>query len=258
VFAENIRQDNEPGPEDDELRESMKAAGWLPGHPAIVDERGTVITGHRRLRIAEELGIKPQTVRMIFGRGDEADIQRLRMAWLSNTGGKGYTPGDRKAMAAWLASRGWTQASIGEALRVAQSTVSRDLREIMQADNSAPATVTYAIDAGRRTNRPGAGRPRAPVHPRITHQPHPEQPPSTVRVLRPGEHEPGAAAARTATVASRGRAGRRSAVEQARSYLATASDVSTLPPSVLQRELAGVRKLLGELLALIDGREGQP
>ena len=37
----------------------MAAFGWNKHHPALVDERGAVITGHRRLEVAKELGLDP-------------------------------------------------------------------------------------------------------------------------------------------------------------------------------------------------------
>jgi ParB-like chromosome segregation protein Spo0J len=157
IFAENVRigkgHKSSP-PEDDVLRESMRQNGWLPGHPAVADERGVVITGHRRLKIARELNIDPDIKEVRFGSGDAADIARLRAAWWSNEGVKSYTPGDRQAMAVYLRERGWPQASIAEALHVAQATISRDLEEaglIIHVNNQ---------DAGHGGARSGAGRPR--------------------------------------------------------------------------------------------------
>ena len=44
-----------PMRDDDELRDSLKNWGWLPQLPAIMDERGQVLVGNRRLRLASEL-----------------------------------------------------------------------------------------------------------------------------------------------------------------------------------------------------------
>ncbi len=159
VFAGNVRigkHHKSRPPEDDVLRESMRQNGWLPGHPAIIDERGVIITGHRRLKIAAELGLDPDAhvERLSFGSGDAADIARLRTAWFSNEGVKPYTREDRKAVAGYMAERGWSQASIAEALHVAQATISGDLKDqnlIISADNQ---------DDGHGGRRRGAGRKR--------------------------------------------------------------------------------------------------
>jgi ParB-like chromosome segregation protein Spo0J len=165
VFSENIRQGKRYSDTqaDDELRESMKG-GWLPGHPAIVDEHGVVLVGHRRLAIAKELGIAPETVRLPFGDGDAGDIERLRVAVQSNLGVKEFSRGDRAEIARYLAERGWAQASIAEALHVAQQTISDDLRG---HDITGPGNVTDSL--GRKKS---PGRPR-----KIT----PEQEPRLIR-----------------------------------------------------------------------------
>lgn len=116
---------------DAELRASMKALGWLPELPGVVDERGVIIIGHRRAAIAAELGIKPVLAPVTFGRGDEADIKRLRLAWASNTGRKALAPQDRRKISAHLSETrdgsDWTQEDIAEALRTASSRIKSDL-----------------------------------------------------------------------------------------------------------------------------------
>ena len=163
VLSETTRlgKSNRAGvPADDELRESMRQCGWLPHFPAVTDERGTVITGRRRLKFAAELGIEPNVRTHEFGHGDAADIQRLKWAWFSNEGHRPYSAGDRQAMAAYLAGRGWTQQSIADALGAAQSTISADLAKrpaITAADNQPRE---QAIQQGHRSQDRGAGRPR--------------------------------------------------------------------------------------------------
>lgn len=51
AFKDNIRRD--PG-DLDELRDSMRAHGWLEHLPAIEDENGVILTGHRCLLVAAE------------------------------------------------------------------------------------------------------------------------------------------------------------------------------------------------------------
>ena len=78
IFSDNTRdlsRDNL-----DELRASMKALGWLKEFPAFQDERGVVLVGHRRIKVARELGIDPIVVTLQFGQGDAADARRLALA----------------------------------------------------------------------------------------------------------------------------------------------------------------------------------
>jgi len=145
-FSENIRSFSDR--DLDELRESMREFGWIEHFPAIKDERGVVLVGHRRFRAAELEGIEPRTVTVRLGDGDEADARRFKLAIASNLGGKPLTPGDRKKIAKYLYGDGdgWSQQRIAQALNVSQMTVSRDL-EIKHVFN--PPKIN-----------PGAGRPR--------------------------------------------------------------------------------------------------
>jgi len=124
VFAENLR----PPGNLDELRESMRVFGWLPHHPAIQDERGVTLVGHRRLAAAEAEGVKPQIVTIVCGQGDAADVERFRLAWASNLGGKAPTKAERTKIEAHLFGRGWTMKRIGEAVGVSRKSVSVDLK----------------------------------------------------------------------------------------------------------------------------------
>jgi ParB-like chromosome segregation protein Spo0J len=128
VFAGNIRE--EIG-DLTELRESMKAWGWISEFPALVDERGVVLVGNRRMKVAGELGIQPVTRTLVLGQGDAADAERFKLAIASNIGGKKLSPNDRKRIAEYLYSdREWSQQKIADALMVDQKTVSRDLGEL--------------------------------------------------------------------------------------------------------------------------------
>ena len=60
-----------------ELRESMRAFGWIEELPALRDERGVVLVGNRRLAIATELDIDPVVRPIRIGQGDEADARRF-------------------------------------------------------------------------------------------------------------------------------------------------------------------------------------
>jgi ParB-like chromosome segregation protein Spo0J len=142
-FAENIR--NITG-DDTALRESMQRAGWIKHLPAFTDENGIVIVGHRRLKIAKELGIKPVIHELTFGKGDAGDAKRLQLAIASNTGGKGLTQGDRKRIATYLyTQQNWKQQEIADAMNVSQKQISRDLE---------------GLDMASKPPRPKGGRPK--------------------------------------------------------------------------------------------------
>lgn len=133
-FSENIRSFTSG--DLDELRESMRDFGWLDHHPAVMDERGVVLVGHRRLAVAKELGITPSVVTVRLGDGDEADAKRFRIAIASNLGHKPFTPKDRAKIAKYLYEADWSQERIAEALNVSQSTIRDDLHELVGTTNS--------------------------------------------------------------------------------------------------------------------------
>jgi len=128
-FRENIRVASQ---DDSELRESLKRFGWYKQFPAIADENGVILVGHRRMKIAKELGIEPVIQAFTFGKGDAADAERLKIALASNIGGAPMTKEDRKHMAEYLyGSREWTMERIAEALNTTHKTISKDLSEFV-------------------------------------------------------------------------------------------------------------------------------
>jgi hypothetical protein len=139
AFSDNVRKVGDL----DELRESMRAFGWIEHLPAVEDERGVVLMGHRRLAVAAELGIDPVVKTIRFGSGDEADARRLKLALASNIGAKPFTPSDRKRIAEYLyAEREWVMVRIAEALNVNQSTVTRDLMHVHKSRPGRPRNIT--------------------------------------------------------------------------------------------------------------------
>jgi hypothetical protein len=96
AFALNIR---DIGGDDSELRESLKQFGWLDDFPALADENGVVLVGHRRMKIAEEEKIEPVIKTLGIGNGDAADAKRVKLAIVSNIGAKPMTSEDRKRIA---------------------------------------------------------------------------------------------------------------------------------------------------------------
>lgn len=151
AFARNIR--SEKAADDTELRASLEQFGWVKEFPAIADENGVVLVGHRRMRIAKQLSISPVIQTLTLGKGDEADAERLKIALASNIGSAPMKKEDRQRIAKHLyGTREWTMERIGEALSVGFSTVQRDLGNLPTAGKLNPAKTA--------SNPKGAGRPK--------------------------------------------------------------------------------------------------
>jgi len=147
-FAENVRKLSGKD-QMTELRESMRAFGWLDWLPAIEDERGVTIVGHRRKSVAAELGIEPVIRKVEFGRGDAGDAERLKLAIASNIGQKPFTPEERQRIAKYLyGERGWGLERIAQALQVSKTTIGRDLE---------------GFPTVGKPDRPKGGRPKRPA-----------------------------------------------------------------------------------------------
>jgi ParB-like chromosome segregation protein Spo0J len=129
-WRENIRTPNPKGFK--ELEDSMRAIGWLKDLPAIRDEHDVVIVGHRRLKVAADLGIEPVIRTITFGDGEAGDAKRAALAIASNVGTEKLSPADRKVMAETLyVETGWSMQRIGALLKTSTMTVSRDLRGLI-------------------------------------------------------------------------------------------------------------------------------
>lgn len=152
AFAENIR--STVNGDLNELVASFKAHGWVAEFPALVDENGVVLVGHRRMKAAEIAGIEPVVKQLMLGSGDAADAERVRLAIVSNIGGKPLTKEDRQRIAQHLyGSREWTMQRIAEALNVGKTTVQRDISNCSTVEQLNPHTKTAS-------NPKGAGRPK--------------------------------------------------------------------------------------------------
>lgn len=116
------------GLDDTELLKSLAAYGWIKEFPALVDEYGAIIVGSRRMRAAKALKMDPVVKVIHFGQGNEADAERVKLALVSNIGGKPLTKEDRKSIAENLyGKRQWTMERVALALGVDQATITRDL-----------------------------------------------------------------------------------------------------------------------------------
>jgi ParB-like chromosome segregation protein Spo0J len=155
-FAKNIRSIT--GLDDTELKESLKRFGWVEHLPALTDENDVVLVGHRRIRLAKQLGIEPVIKTIRLGKGDEADAKRLAIAIASNLGHAPLTHDDRKRIAEYLyGKREWTMQRIADALNVGIGTVSRDLGNSSTVEKLKPAKTA--------SNPKGAGRPKGTTKP---------------------------------------------------------------------------------------------
>ena len=153
VFRKNIRE-TIVGLNDDEMRASLKEIGWIKELPAITDENDVVLVGHRRLRLAKQIGVEPVIKKVTFGSGEKADAARMNLAIASNIGGQPMTKEDRKRIAAELYGKpDWTQEKIAKVLGVSQYTISKDLEgDLLVTNKSKPAKTA--------SNPKGAGRPK--------------------------------------------------------------------------------------------------
>jgi predicted ArsR family transcriptional regulator len=143
--------------DDSELRQSLELFGWLEDLPALVDERGVTLVGHRRLRLAKELGIEPVVEQLTFGEGAEADAERIKLVLASNIGRNALTKDDRKHIAEYLyGEREWTMEAIAKVLNVSHQTIGRDLGDL--------STMDKLKHAQTPTNPKGAGRPKGSVN----------------------------------------------------------------------------------------------
>jgi ParB-like chromosome segregation protein Spo0J len=158
-FAENIRAVDRS---DDfaELVESMRTFGWVEEFPAIVDERGVTIVGHRRLRAAEIAGVKPVTKTITFGSGDAADVQRVKLALASNLGGKALNARDRRKIALHLyRDEEWSLRRIGELLEIGKAQAGKDVhRALAETALALSPEETIGESSRKRGRRPSVTR----------------------------------------------------------------------------------------------------
>jgi ParB-like chromosome segregation protein Spo0J len=173
AFRKNIRE-SITGLDDTELRQSLKQFGWRKEFPAIADENDVVLVGHRRMRLAKQLGIEPVIQKIKLGKGDEADTERLKIAIVSNIGGQPLTRDDRKRLAEHLyGQKEWTMEKIAEALNTTPMTVSRDLE---------------GFNTVLKPSRPKGGRPKGTGQSKKKRAPTSERAPQTHRareIVRP-------------------------------------------------------------------------
>jgi hypothetical protein len=142
--------------DDTELRKSMETFGWVEQFPAIKDQDGTVLVGHRRLKIAAELGIPPVAIVVDCGN----DPERWRIAIASNIGGEKLTKADRQRIGKILYdTKGMTLKKISHVFGVSEMTISRDLFDSNTVLESKPHPKTASNPKGSG-RRKGSGKPK--------------------------------------------------------------------------------------------------
>lgn len=166
-FSVNIRAalKSQNDPAYDELTESLKTFGWIPELPAIRDEFGVVLVGHRRISIAAKLGIEPVFMDVKVGRGTAADVRRLALAIASNIGRRDLTPNDRKHIAKHLRiDAKWELKAIATALKVTTRTIMKDLQsEVGETTSPASKPLKDNENSAERSDDAEKDAPRAPV-----------------------------------------------------------------------------------------------
>jgi ParB-like chromosome segregation protein Spo0J len=153
-FPKNIRDTS--GSDDSQLRASLEAFGWKELFPAIEDQDGKVLVGHRRLKIAKELKIDP-VIRTVKCKNDK---ERWEIAIASNVGHEQMAKADRVRIAQRMYTDGTnlTQVQIAAVLGVSRTTITSDLSNLSGSDKLKPVKTAR--------NPKGAGRPKGSKKPR--------------------------------------------------------------------------------------------
>jgi transposase-like protein len=169
-----------------------------------VDEEGTIIDGHQRQQICDELGIECPR-RVLAGLTEE---EKLEHALRLNLKRRHLSPEQKRELARTWREQGWTQKRIAQALGVAQPTIANWLREFIKSDKL-PSTVQGKDGKAyppkkqrRRTAHPAeVNRPETPQSPsdagdgpaQEPEQPEPPQPRDTPAEAWSPSSEPPAA-----------------------------------------------------------------
>lgn len=112
---------------EDALRASIERFGVLV--PVTVDQNGTMLDGHHRARLADELGVPYD--RLVRHCAD--DEERREIAHTLNADRRQLTEDQRRAVAVDLRRKGHRESAIAGALGVSQSTVHRDLERAVNS-----------------------------------------------------------------------------------------------------------------------------
>jgi ParB-like chromosome segregation protein Spo0J len=146
----------------------MTALGWIDAVPfyAIRDKRtGVLIAGHRRVAVAQELGIEPRYLDMEFEDSDLGDQRRLEIAYASNIGWMKLSTADRRKIVEAIVTDPegeWTEQSIADQLEVHRSAIQRDIRDLRESGLIAP------IKPGAKGGRPRGSKNGPPANTRVT------------------------------------------------------------------------------------------
>ena len=135
---------------EDALRASIERFGVLV--PITVDQRGEVLDGHHRKRIAEEL--KAPYDRLV--RVCETDEERLEIARTLNADRRQLTEEQRRAVIAELARRGHSNRAIAGAVGFSEAQVRKDIavEELRTGTQLKPERTTGLDGKSRPSRRP--------------------------------------------------------------------------------------------------------
>jgi len=133
------------------LRSSIKRFGVIV--PVVIDQRGTIIDGHHRKRIADALGLRCEMrTRRVRNEAEAKEIARTL-----NEDRRQLDPASRRQVVADLRKEGHSERAIAGALGVSQPTVHRDIERSGDSPES-PDEVR-----GRDGKTYPATRPKAPT-----------------------------------------------------------------------------------------------
>lgn len=146
-----------PAHVEDALRASVKRFGVLV--PVVRDQHGTVIDGHHRARIADELGVRYRVDVVSVAGDDEA----REIARTLNADRRQLTEEQRRAVVVELRREGHSERAIAGALGVSQPTVHRDLaREIDSGESISPERVSRQGGGSYPARRPSIVAAKSP------------------------------------------------------------------------------------------------
>lgn len=135
-----------PGHITDALRASIERFGVLV--PVVTDQHGTVLDGHHRKAIADQLRVKYRVDVITVAGDDEA----REIARTLNSDRRQLTEDQRRDVAAALRGQGHSLRAIAGALGVGKSTVERDLATV--PSGTVPERVTGLDGKSRPARRP--------------------------------------------------------------------------------------------------------
>jgi hypothetical protein len=129
------------------LRASIQRFGVLV--PVTVDQHGTMLDGHHRRRIADELKVPYNRLVRVC----DSDDERREIATTLNADRRHLTEGQRRAVVAALSAQGHSVRAIAGAVGVGKSTVQDDITQLSGAGQLDRPEKTVGLDGKARPAR---------------------------------------------------------------------------------------------------------